>query len=46
MGEVEGAGHKPEADGVVVHIQRCEDGSVEALVCCPLGGRLDNIENV
>jgi hypothetical protein len=45
VGEVEGAGHILEADEVVVHVQWCEGYCVRALICCPLGGRLDNVEN-
>ena len=46
MGEVEGAGYRLEADGAVVHIQRCESGSVGTLICRPLGGRLDGVESL
>ena len=46
VGEVDGAWLRLEADGDVVHVQWCERCWVRAVIYCPLGGRLDNVENL
>ena len=46
VGEVNGAWHRLQADGVVVHLHRCEYDGVGPLVGCPPGGRLYRIEVV
>ena len=46
VGKVEGARHGMKAEGVVVHIQRCEGNGVGTLIRSPHGGRLDGIQHL
>ena len=44
--EIEGAGHRLEAGGVVVHIPWCVGCCVRALIFCSHGGRLDSVKKM
>ncbi len=46
VGEIEGAWHGLEADGVVVHVQWCEGCWAWAFIFRPSGGRLDGVKNL
>ena len=46
VGKVEGTRHGLKTEGVVVNVQRCERNGFGALLCGPLGGRLDSIKHM
>jgi hypothetical protein len=46
VGEVEGARHGLKTEGIIVNVQRCKGNGVGALLCKPLGGRLDSVHHL
>ena len=46
VGKVEGARHGLKAEGVVIHIQRCEGNGVGTPLHRPLGGQMDGIQHM
>jgi len=46
VGEIEGARHGLKAKGVVVHVHRCKDDCVGAILRSPPSGRLDCVQHL